>query len=48
MPWWDEHILRWGAFAFLLHDDGWWVARKQLITLSAAWPTAQTWRHRHA
>jgi hypothetical protein len=38
----DDMFWKWGRFALLLHDNGWFLARNQIVILEATWPTHGT------
>lgn len=39
MPWVDEFgFVRWGSWAFLLHDRGWLITRDDQIVIERQWP----------
>lgn len=45
----EDGIVRIGRWMFLLHDEGWTLARDQVVRLDARWPTYLTfkWRTGH-
>lgn len=38
----DDPFWRLGAWTFLLHDHGWWIARHQVVRFEMSWPTWRT------
>ena len=42
MPWKDElGFWHWGRWDFLLHDNGWFVARDMVVKFNGRWPKHQ-------